>query len=215
MTKEKNFLDIDLSNNNMNGYKANYLSRVFGIFYEDLIKHCWGTEGYILLGRPSVYDKNKRYKTYDYMVEKDRKRFIVEAKCYVAYEDFKHIELTLELLKKWDKTSGKKFPDKDAFQFFLELGTKREPYEEYTFFYTDKDGKKSAFEPTGKILIWARVKKGEDEKKKIKEEYNFSDLFSVEDMMNKNKNKKNDAYYQYILNRKKWTDELFKKLLGE
>ena len=210
MTTEKNFLGINLLNGKHDkDYKrASYLSRVFGIFYEDLIKYCWAEEGYSLRGRPSVYDMDDNYlkKTYDYMVEKNGKKFIVEAKCYVAYQNFTEMELTTRLLDKYATPS-----DNSAFQFFLKLGSEKELFNKYKFYYSDvKTGEKNPFSPDGKILIWARVTKDEDEKKRIKEKYNFSDLLSVEEMINKNK--KNDAY-KYIQDLKNWTDDLFKKLL--
>lgn len=208
MKKGIEFLGIDLSNND----KANYLSRVFGIFYEGLIGFWLETQGFNLKGRPSVYNLNDHYlnKTFDYMVEKNRKNFIAEAKCYVAYQNFTQMELTTNLLDEYDDPS-----EKSAFQLFLKLGSKKEPYKNYKFYC--KEYSETRIRPDGKILIWARLKK--DEVKNIKKKYHFSYLFSVQeiitDMINeiKNKSKKGKEYYQYVQNRKNWTNELFKSLL--
>lgn len=194
------FLDIALSDND----KANFLSRFFGIFYEGLLGFWLKSQGFNLKGRPSVYNKKDHYlnKTFDYTIEKGGKTFIVEAKCYIAYQNYKHLELTLDLLEaQWD------YPADNAFQLFLELG-KEKPYEKYNFYCGDDD---EPFRPDGKILIWAKVKK--DEIKHIKERYNFSDIFSVEEMINGIKNEKGDGYFQFVQDRKSWTNELFDSLL--
>ncbi|MDP2923295.1 MAG: hypothetical protein Q8O30_06210, partial [Candidatus Omnitrophota bacterium] len=88
---EKTFLGINLSSI---PERANYLARIFAIFYEELLEVWLETKGFALKGRPSVY-KNGKYlrKTYDYTVEKKGKRFIVEAKSYLAYDEFRQLEL--------------------------------------------------------------------------------------------------------------------------
>lgn len=159
-------------------------------------------------GRPSVYNKKGRYlnKTFDYTIEKEGKTFIVEAKCYMAYQNFRHLELTLHLLEnEWYDPS-----DKGAFQLFLEL-EKEKPYANYNFHCDEAGG--SPFSPDGKILIWSKVKK--DEVKRIKEKYNFSDIFSIEEMINGIKNEKGDEYFQFVQDKKSWTNELFDSLLGK
>ena len=78
------------------------------------------------MGRPTIYDKHGKRRTYDYTLKKNGKYYIVEAKCYLAFENFKHLELTtksLELL----------LGGEDSFNFFCELGTKKEPYKKLIY----------------------------------------------------------------------------------
>jgi hypothetical protein len=164
MKKRAVFLGIDLSNSN----KANYLSRIFGIIYEGLIGFWLETQGFNLKGRPSIYNWKERYlKTFDCTVEKNGKIFIAEAKCYLAYQNFTQMELTSDLLDSYYDPS-----DKSAFQLFLQLGSKKEPYKKYKFYCEGYE--ESSFFPSRKILIWARVKK--DEIENIKNKYHFSYL---------------------------------------
>jgi hypothetical protein len=209
---KKEFLNIDLSDKK----KANYFSRIFGVFYEGLIEFCWESKRYKSIGRPSVYKNGKHLKTFDYTLEKkDGTKLVAEAKCWLAFEDFYYTELTTDLVK-YDLLDKK---DASALQFILELGKDTE-YNDYTFKYSDKNtDKKIPFTPGGKALIWARVAK--NEKIKIKKEFGFSEVFSIEeiikDMVKKIKSDKikGKEFRKYVRDRKKWANELFDSLMGE
>ena len=205
--EERSFLGINLSSDIK---RANYLARVFAIFYETLLEIWLKNQGFESMGRPSIYDKNENplRKTYDYTLKKNGEYFIVEAKCYLAYSEFKHLELTsgsLELL----------LGGEDNFNFFCNLGQK-EPYEKYKFYYPHSSD--DYFTPDGKILIWSKVKKSEIEK--IKNNYKFSDIFSIEDAINdmikeaKSGSLIGKEYHNLISKYKEWSDELFGKLIG-
>jgi len=73
----KNFLGTNLSDDPK---KANYLARLFAIFYEKLLEIWLETQGFESMGRPSVYDKDEKplRKTYDYTLKKDGKHFIAD-----------------------------------------------------------------------------------------------------------------------------------------
>ena len=203
---KRKFLDIDLSNTD----KANYVSRLFGIFYERLIEPWWEFRGFSTKGRPSVYDKGDHYlhKTFDYTVEQNGKIYIVEAKCYIAYLDFSQMVLNASLLEDYSK-------DRSTFAFYLALGSAKEPYHKYRFYcdgYRDQD-----FQSDGKILIWTKVK--DDEIENIKEKYNLSYVFSVEQIfydifsLIDKKSRQFKKYENYIFERKRWANELFNELL--
>jgi hypothetical protein len=179
------FLGIDLSDR----AKANFLSRFFGIFYEGLMEDCFKSKGYVSEGRPSVYDKHGKYQniTFDYTVTKDNKMYLVEAKCWIAYQDFKYFELTHDILQsKWQYY-------KETFKFFLELGSMNRPSDKYKFYC---DGKEDYFQPDGKILIWAKVNK--KEVGKIREAYNLTNIFPIEDMIMEMRGKKEKDKRDYL-----------------
>ena len=198
----KTFLGINLSGD---PERANYLARIFAPFYEELLEVWLVSKGFESKGRPTIYDKNGKFlrKTYDYTLKKDGKYYIAEAKCYLAFDNFKHLELTTDSLKLL-------LGGEDNFNFFCELGTKTEPYEKYTFYYTDSD---KDFKPNGKILIWPKIKK--DEAGEIKKIYKFYDILSIEDAINemKNQSKKSTEYLNLTSKYKTWTEELFRALI--
>jgi len=206
--KEKSFLDINLSNAEE---RANYLARIFAIFYEELIEVWLKAKGFESLGRPTIYDKNWKSlrKTFDYTLKKNGKYFIVEAKCYLAYDNFKELVLTTKAIESMLSYG-------DNFQFFCELGTEKEPYEKYCFWAVDAD---EEFKPDGKILLWAKVDKNEEPE--LKRKYIFSDIFSIEDAINdmikeaKNGSPSGKEYSNLISKYKGWSDELFNKLIGQ
>lgn len=205
--KERSFLGINLSSD---AERANYLARIFAIFYEKLLAIWLKTKGFELLGRPTVYDKNWKSlrKTFDYTLKKNDKYFIVEAKCYLAYDNFKELVLTTKSLESMLSYG-------DNFQFFCEVGTEKEPYEKYRFWAADADEK---FKPDGKILLWAKVNRNEEAD--LKRKYKFFDIFSIEDAINdmikeaKNGSPSGKEYSDLISKYKEWSDELFNKLIG-
>jgi len=198
---EKTFLGINLSDD---PDRANYIARIFAPFYEKLLEVWLETKGFESKGRPTIYDKNEKVlSTYDYTLRKDGKYYIVEAKCYLAFNNFKHLDLTTESL-------GLLLGGEDSFNFFCELGTKNEPYRKYTFYYTNSD---KHFTPNGKILFWPKIRK--DEAEKIKKVYKFYDIFSIEDAINdmKNQSKKSGEYFKLTSKYRTWTEELFRALI--
>jgi len=199
---DKTFLGINLSSD---PERANYLARIFATFYENLLEIWLETKGFESKGRPTVYDKNGKYRTYDYTLKKNSKFYIVEAKCWLAFNNFYYLRLKESLIREWGA--------KDNFTFFCNLGTKEGSFKKYTFKYANKDtDSKVCFNPYGKILIWPIIIN--DEVKKIKDIYQFSDIFSIEDAINdmKNRIKKNEEYFELISKYRVWTEEFFRVL---
>ena len=204
---EKTFLGINLSDDLE---KANYLARIFAIFYEKALEIWFETQGFESMGRPSMYDENEKYlrKTYDYTLRKNGQYFIVEAKCYLSFEEFKHLEMTLESLESL-------LGGEDSFNFFCSVGQK-EPYDKYRFYYPHITN--NYFKPDGKILVWSKINKNEIER--IKEKYKFSDIFGIENMINdmteevRNGSVAGKKYSDLISKYKVWTNDLFGKLIG-
>ena len=139
---------------------------------------------------------------------KNGKYFVAEAKCYLAYDNFKELVLTTKSLESMLSYG-------DNFQFFCELGTEMRPYEKYRFWAADADEK---FKPDGKILLWAKIDK--DEEVDLKRKYEFSDIFSIEDAITdmvkeaKNGSPYGKEYSNLISKYKEWSAELFNKLIG-
>ncbi len=177
----------------------NFLSRVFGIFSEDIVRiWCKNPQSqYTDLGRPSLYDKEDKYTktTLDFCLKNnDEDIFIAEQKSELAYQDYKYIELnSIDQLKHHDKA---------AFTKFLETAKDPRTYD------VKIDGKKYAIK--GSILIWGCV--NNEEKEKIKKGFSLHDILSLEDIINNLITWKDKNYKTYIENRKKWINELMSNL---
>jgi len=173
--------------------KQNFWSRLFGLFYEEIVP-LWctleGKEKYkpynlctqVKIGdrdykkfRPSIYKsgRNKKhlYKgTMDFLFVKEtqgkKELFIVEQKTWIAYNNFKFIELNRGICKSI----------KDELSTLLKNFCKNP--RKYIVKY---EGKKEEIEVKRAILIWPRV--NEDDLKYCKKILNFADILSFEEMI--------------------------------
>ena len=100
--------------------RDNFLSRVFGIFSEEIVRAWCRAEDcpYCDLGRPSLYENGRRVATLDFTLQSKRtgEIFVAEQKCELAFENYKYLQLksAQDLAHHTSK----------AFQRFLELAKK-------------------------------------------------------------------------------------------
>lgn len=96
--------------------KGSFLSRVFGIFNEEIIR-IWARDEKspynIHEHRPTLYDGNKPY-TLDFLFEKNSEFFVSEMKCEVHYQKYRYWRLT-------NSQQLEHHRSKKAFELFLRL----------------------------------------------------------------------------------------------
>lgn len=117
--------------------EKNFISRVFGIFAEDLIE-LWirHNDKYKFYGdkrlRPSLYNKKGLYlkTTLDFVLEEvsTKKNFIVEMKSEMAYKNFQNVSLNEKNLQsKMKNDSFKRFVElaKDPLKYIVKVEDKK------------------------------------------------------------------------------------------
>jgi len=94
--KNVSFQEIFHSQNDI---KDKFLSRLFGIFSEDIVR-IWCNDSqspYLDLGRPTIkIDDEKRGRTMDFTFQSrdNGKNFVGELKCELEYENYRYMTLT-------------------------------------------------------------------------------------------------------------------------
>lgn len=184
-----------------NSQRDKYLSRIFGIFSEDIIR-IWCKQniyGYRDLGRPTIQkigDDAKKY-TLDFTLINDGKIFVAEMKCELEYQKYKFLELeSIDQL-------GHHKRDKPAFNAFLDLAKDPKNYQ------VKVNGEEVHVD--GAILIWGKVSnKGKEEVCIIEKIF---DILSVEEVINQMIRSDSNYFNSFIAEKKEWSDFLFQKLL--
>jgi hypothetical protein len=179
--------------------KGSYLSRIFGIFNEEIVR-IWALDPHspydVLDRRPTLYESGRFY-TLDFLFQKGRRHFVAEMKCEVEYRNYRFWRLAQP--EQLDHHKKKK-----AFQLFLRLS---------------KDASAvlvKAGEPIqvhGTILVWgAATPEGI---KAVKDQYGFSDVLTVERCIEDLVSWKNKSYLQLLQEREEWSSSLFHALRGK
>jgi hypothetical protein len=167
----------------------NFRAKLLGLMYEDLL--CvWFSEcgGYKVVGRDvrsGLYD-GKRVAV-DFILEKDGRLYVVEAKCWPAYDGGRFKKLTL---KNIDRVRGE----------FRTPFLNEDFVSKYRFEGRSVDGK---------ILVWWDIEESEAER--IKDELKLDGLISLKRVLNELKG--NDKAENIIKKRKEWANQLFDTLL--
>lgn len=176
--------------------RAKYLSRVFGIFSEEIVR-IWASDPrapFEDLGRPTVTNiSNGSGYTLDFtLVHKESGRnFIAEMKCEIEYQKFKYLVLTNEKQLEHHK--------KPAFSIFLDAANNPSAHRV-------KIGGREIISH-GSILIWgAATEQGRAEVIKAK---GFFDILTVEEIVEDLIAWQSPSYLQLIEDRRNWTNELF------
>lgn len=218
----KNYFENICNSNNLreceNIEKANFISRFFGIFAEEIVK-IWAencNSEYDNLGRPSRYDSENDYCfkisgesnsncdayiysniTYDFLFKKNDEYFIVEQKNELSYQNFKNM-----ILNNSNMIEDKKA--KKSFEKFIEI-----PNETIKFFY-DNDTKYIK----GKILIWGSLTEDCDELENIKNEYGIYEILSLEEIIENLIEWNDDAFEEFLNNKKQLVNSFLDFLSG-
>lgn len=174
-----------------------YLSRIFGIFNEEIIKiwaHDQNSYYKIHEKRPTLYDGEKPY-TLDFTFIKDSRLYVSEMKCEIEYQNYKFWKLHDP------EKQFKHHQTKRAFQLFLNLS--KNPGS-----VPVKAG--DSIEAAGTILVWGAAT--EQGKRIAKEKYRIFDVITIEECIDDLVNWKNSEYLELINDRNNWSNEFFEAL---
>jgi len=167
----------------------NFRAKLLGLMYEDLL--CvWFSErgGYKVVGkdvRSGLYD-GKRVAV-DFILEKDEKLYVVEAKCWPAYLEGRLKKLTLKNIDRVRREFKTHFLNEDFVSKYRFEGRRVD----------------------GKILVWWDVEESEAER--IKDELKLDGLISLKRVLSELKG--NAEAESIIKKRKEWANQLFNALL--
>ncbi len=185
-----------------NSDRDKFLSRLFGIFNEEIIR-IWCRDSlspYVDIGRPSIYtDLEKRPSTLDFCLQNQKtgKLFISEMKCEIQYQNYNFLTLT--------EPSQLNHHKKRAFDEFL-ITTKNPDK------FVVKVGGKQLF-VNGGILVWGCV--SETGRTNIINKFGFADILSVETIIGDLISWDNQEFKDRILELKDWCNHLFDGLCPE
>ena len=177
--------------------RAKFLSRVFGIFSENIVRLWSASAGapYEDLGRPTVrFDGEATRSTLDFTLrhKESNKTYVAEMKCEIEYKNFRYFVLTSPEQLDHHTT-------KPAFRSFLRAA--REP----SAARVTVDGRPVLVD--GAILIWgAATPMGCAD---VREKFKLADVLTVESMVD-DLTRSNDEHYVAMLeDRCKWLNEMF------
>jgi len=212
------FKQPDLNCNKNNTCKREkFLSRLFGIFSEEIVNiWCQNEQApFKNLGRPSLYDtKNGKYlhATLDFTFEdrEDKKIYIVEMKCEIQYKNFKYFKLLSSSDIADDNANNflRHHRKKKAFERFEELA--KDPHC-YTVKYLDSQANEVREKISGIILIWGSVDQEHIEGKKVGK---FHQILSVERMISDLQEWDDGNYKELIEMYQCWSNGMFNQLIG-
>jgi hypothetical protein len=177
--------------------KGSFLSRVFGIFSEEIIR-IWARDQkspYNLHERrPTLYDDENRSYTLDFLFEKNGDFFVSEMKCEVQYQNYKYWRLTN--LKQLEHHLSK-----TAFKLFLKLSENSHSVPVHAG---------EPLEVKGTVLVWgAATLEGIAA---VRDRYGISDVLTVESCVRDLIEWNNLEYQAFLREREQWLLSLFNGL---
>lgn len=176
-----------------------FLSRVFGIFNEEIIRiWCENDKSPLQdMGRPTIYDKDGKQYTLDFLFKDEENRlFVAEMKCEIEYQKYKF--LTLQ-----DQNQLKHHQNKRAFQLFLEIAEDPNRY--------DIKCNKELIKVNGTALIWGRT--STEGIHNIRNSFAISHIFSAESIIADLMRWNDQNYLDFIRQYDTWSSSLFSGLL--
>lgn len=176
--------------------KGSFLSRIFGIFNEEIIR-IWARDDRSAYNiherRPTLYEWNRNY-TLDFLFEKEGKFFVSEMKCEIQYQNYKYWLLE-------DPAQLTHHCAKRAFELFLELSRD-------TKSVSVKAG--NQIEVSGTVLVWgAATAKGIEA---VRNHFGISDVLTVESCISDLLEWENQEYLHLLTEREQWVSSLFNGL---
>lgn len=182
-----------------NGGRDNFLSRLFGIFNEDIVR-IWCNDArspYDNVGRPTIRSVmgGKGY-TLDFALKEraTERIFVSEMKCELAYDGYKYLVLSASHQVEHHKGA--------AFKVFLD--TLKYP-DNYKITINGKPQKTS-----GAILVWGHCT--DEGRNSASTVYGFHTVLSLQDMINDLREWQNDTYMGFLGERQAWCNQLFNGL---
>lgn len=178
-----------------------YLSRLFGLFNEDVVRYWCKDPGalYADLGRPTLHDGDEqRGYTLDFTLQHrgTDEIFVAEMKCELEYEGHKYLRLERDSQIDHHKST--------AFRRFVELS--RDPGR----FTVKVDGRETRV--GGTILVWgATTPEG---RASAMARFGFADVLSLEDMLQDLRTWDHQTQWpDHVKDLQDWSNELFKVLV--
>ena len=176
--------------------KGSFLSRVFGILNEEIIR-IWAMDPRspydIADRRPTLYDAGRAY-TLDFLFLRDGNSFVSEMKCEVQYQNYRFWKLT-------EPSQLDHHKNKKAFELFLRLASDSSsvPVRAGTDIRVD-----------GTVLIWGSASsEGID---LVKGQFGFHDVLTVEKCISDLASWENERYLKLLNERQEWSSSLFNTL---
>ena len=182
-----------------NSPRDKYLSRLFGLFNEDVVRHwCVLPETpYSDLGRPTLkLPGEPRGYTLDFTLQHQATGhvFVTEMKCWLEYEGYKYLRL-----RGPDQLRG---VDGKAFARFLDFA------EDPSQYLVQVKGK--PVKSDGAILIWGAI--GDEGREKVIREHGLSDVLSVEVMLEDLRGAGSGEWERRVGELRGWSEQLFNYL---
>ncbi|MGR8931617.1 MAG: hypothetical protein ACU836_13325 [Gammaproteobacteria bacterium] len=176
--------------------KGSFLSRVFGIFNEEIIR-IWARDvrsSYnIHFRRPTLYEGSRNY-TLDFLFEKNGEFFVSEMKCEIQYQNYRYWCLT-------NPGQLEHHLSKKAFELFLQLSRDSQSV-------AVKVGE--PIEVKGTVLVWGAATPAGI--KAVRERFGISDVLTVESCVGDLIEWNNQEYQALLRDREQWLVSLFNGL---
>jgi len=184
--------------------RAKFLSRVFGIFSEDIVKLWTGDSRapYENLGRPTLGKRGvdgPKKPQLDFTLRDRRKNeavFVAEMKCEIEYQNFKYFTLRSN-----DQLDHHKKP---AFDAFLQVARSPDDWKVSV--------NKREIPIKGAILIWGDATPGG--KDQVKQHRKFHEVLTIVEICQDLRSWKCEQFERLLADRRRWCNEMFSELLN-
>jgi hypothetical protein len=182
--------------------RAKFLSRVFGIFSEDVVK-LWTSDSrapYKNLGRPTLSKRGTDGPKHilDFTLRdrhKKEKTFVAEMKCEIEYQNFKYF--ILQSNRQLDHHK------KQAFEAFLQAARSPNDWKVST--------KEGEIPIKGAILIWGCATP--DGKRQVKQHRSIHEVLTIAEICRDLRSWNCEKFKRLLTDRQRWCDEMFSGLL--
>ena len=198
-------MDFDKVFHHENQDRDKFLSRIFGIFSEDIVRKWASNETsapYKDEGRPTVktteeIEKGKRGRTFDFALreKKTNRLFACEQKCELQFEGYKYLELSKPEQLEHHMSS-------ESFKRFLNVGVSPANYKALV------NGRQESVD--GTILIWGKVSR--DGKEAVRKFYHLHAILSLEEIIGDLIDWRSSGYFKLIDEKDQWCCDLFEDL---
>lgn len=183
------------------GARGKYLSRVFGIFSEEVVR-LWASDArcsYIDLGRPTVRKRgHKAGSTLDFTLrhKATAKTYVAELKCEIEYQNYRYLVLS--------DVAQLAHHSKPAFLALIDAAA-NSPEQQVFVGGTE-------LEIDGALLIWgAATPEG---RRAVIDRYSFSDVLTMAEIVGDLLEWKSEPYRELVEKRRSWANEMFDALLA-
>ncbi|KFX69894.1 hypothetical protein TMS3_0110300 [Pseudomonas taeanensis MS-3] len=182
------------------GARGKYLSRVFGIFSEEIVRQ-WASDPrspYEDLGRPTLRKRGERSgSTLDFTLRHKNtgKSYVAELKCEIEYQNYKYLVLS----------DAKQLDHHNKAAFFALLDAAAKNPEQQAFV------NKKELKIDGAILIWgAATPEG---RRAVVDAKGFFDVLTMAEIIGDLRSWGCEPYRKLVEQKRSWTNEMFDALL--